>query len=219
LAKKTPITNSDIVAFLSSTTANATFLQKLKIQYRPYVCPFDELLGYAKPKDKVYDIGCGSGQFAALVANFTDVKTIKGIEIDKHLVRNAKQINKRFAKEKVLEFAHFPGSKVPDDIRKYDLIYMIDVYHHIPRDIREDFMQQVYKKMKPGARLMFKDINAGSPFIPFNKVHDLVFAQELPHEVSFYKAIQLLTGIGFKVIEARKKQVFVYPHYFILVQK
>jgi SAM-dependent methyltransferase len=219
VAKKKSITNSDIVSFLTSTTASATFLQKLKIKYRPYVCPFDELLEYAKPKDSVYDIGCGSGQFAALVANFTDVKTIKGIEIDKHLVRNASQINKRFSKDKKISFSYFSGTNIPDDIGKYDLVYMIDVYHHIPREFREDFMKQVYKKMKPGARLMFKDINAGSPFIPFNKLHDLVFAQEMPHEISFYKAIQLLTSLGFKVVEARKKRVFVYPHYFILVQK
>lgn len=216
---KKSITNSEIVEFLSSTTANATFLQKLKIKYRPYVCPFDELLGYANPKDKVYDIGCGSGQFAALVAEFTDVKTIKGIEIDEHLVSNAKQINKRFSKEKNITFSRFSGSTIPKDIAKYDLIYMIDVYHHIPRDIREDFMKQIFAKMKPGARLMFKDINAGSPFIPFNKAHDLIFAQEFPREISYYKAIQLLTSLGFKVVEARKKQVFVYPHYFILAQK
>lgn len=219
MGKKRTVTNSEIVDFLSSTTADATFLQELKIKYRPYVCPFDELLSYAGPKDKVYDIGCGSGQFAALVANFTDVKTIKGIEIDKHLVDNAKQINKRFGKEKKITFSHFSGSSIPKDIGEYDLIYMIDVYHHIPPNIREDFMKQVYAKMKPGARLMFKDINAGSPFIPFNKVHDLVFAQEFPREISFYKAIQLLTSLGFKIVEGRKKQVFVYPHYFILAQK
>lgn len=219
MGKKRPLTNNDIVTFLSSTTANATFLQKLKIKYRPFVCPFDELIDYANPRDSVYDIGCGSGQFAALIANFTDVNTIKGIEIDKHLVRNATQINKRFSKDKAISFSHFSGSNIPKDIEKYDLIYMIDVYHHIPRDIREDFMRQIYEKMKPGARLMFKDINAGSPFIPFNKVHDLVFAQEMPHEISFYNAIQLLTSLGFKIVEARTKQVFVYPHYFILAQK
>lgn len=215
---KKSITNSDIVEFLSSTTANATFLQKLKIKYRPYVCPFDELLQYAKSSDKLYDIGCGSGQFAALAAQFTDVKTIKGIEVDKHLVNNAKQINERFSK-KSMSFSYFTGSIIPSDINKYDLIYMIDVYHHIPKDIRQDFMKQVYKKMKPGARLIFKDIDAGSIFIPFNKAHDLIFAQELPREISYYKAIQLLTFLGFKIIEARKKRVFVYPHYFIVAQK
>jgi 2-polyprenyl-3-methyl-5-hydroxy-6-metoxy-1,4-benzoquinol methylase len=219
VGKKKPITNSDVVDFLSSTTANATFLQRLKIKYRPYVCPFDELLAYAHPEDTVYDIGCGSGQFAALVANFTDVETIKGIEVDKHLVQNAKEINKRFGKNKKMSFSYFSGSVIPKDIGKYDLIYMIDVYHHIPLKIRDDFMKQIYSKMKPGARLMFKDINAGSPFIPFNKVHDMVFAQEYPHEISFYKAVQLMTSLGFKIIEGRKKRVFIYPHYFILAQK
>lgn len=219
MGKKKSITNSDIVDFLSSTTADATFLQKLKIKYRPYVCPFDELLAYAHPNDAVYDIGCGSGQFAALVANFTDVKTIKGIEIDKHLVRNAREINKRFSKNKRISFSYFSGSSIPKDIGNYDLIYMIDVYHHIPREIRDNFMKQVYEKMKPGARLMFKDINAGSLFIPFNKVHDMVFAQEFPHEISFYRAVQLLTSLGFKIVEGRKKRVFIYPHYFILAQK
>lgn len=219
MGEKIVATNSDIVAFLSSTTANATFLQKLKIKYRPFVCPFDELLSYASQKDKVYDIGCGSGQFAALVANFTNVKTIKGIEVDKHLVSNAAEINKRFSKSKDISFSYFSGSTIPKDIAKYDLIYMIDVYHHIPVNVREKFIKQVYERMKPGARLMFKDIDAGSPFIPFNKLHDLVFAQELPHEISFYSALQLLTSLGFNIVEARKKRVFVYPHYFILAQK
>lgn len=219
VSKRASVTNSEIVDFLSKTTANATFIQKLKIKYRPYVCPFDELLGYAKPSDKVYDIGCGSGQFCSLVANFTDVKTIKGIEVDKHLVRNASELLRTVKKKKSVSFAYFTGAKIPNDIAKFDLIYMIDVYHHIPVGIREDFMKQVYKKMKPGARLMFKDINAGSPFVPFNKLHDLVFARELPHEISLNSAKNLLSGLGFTILESRKKQVFVYPHYFILAQK
>ena len=102
---KNLISNADIVGFLAKTTTNATFVQTLKIKYRPDICPFDELLAYAKPSDKVYDIGCGSGQFAALIANFTEVKVIKGIEIDKHLVRNAKQLNGKVSQGKKVDFA------------------------------------------------------------------------------------------------------------------
>lgn len=217
--KPSNITNAEIVDFLSTTTSNATFLQKLKIKYRPYVCPFDELLDYARNEQSAYDIGCGSGQFAALVAEFTDVKTIKGIEIDPSLVENARKINARFSKKKKISFSVFDGNVIPDDIAKYDLIYMIDVYHHIPTKIREAFMQQLYEKMKVGAKLMFKDINAASPFLPCNKLHDLVFAQELSHEISHRKATNFLSSLGFKIIESHKKRVFVYPHYFILAQK
>ncbi len=217
--KSVLITNPEIVNFLSTTTVKATFLQKIKIKYRPYVCPFDELIAYAKPGYAIYDIGCGSGQFCALLANFTDVKSIKGIEINHDLVRNANEIAKSLKKETDISFAYFSGSKIPNDISKYDLVYMIDVYHHIPVAIRDNFMKQVYEKMKPGAQLLFKDINGGSPFIPFNKMHDLIFAQEIPNEISFDTASQLLTDLGFKIIEARKKQIFVYPHYLILAQK
>lgn len=213
------ISNAEIVEFLSGTTANATFLQKLKIRYRPYVCPFDELLNYARGAQSVYDIGCGSGQFAALVAQFTDVKKIYGIEIDDHLVQNAKSINARFAKTKTMDFSTFDGDTIPKNIKDYDLIYMIDVYHHIPKHKRDDIMRQIYQGMKPGAKLMFKDIDGASPFVLCNKVHDAIFAQELSHEIGFGKARNLLESLGFKVVEARKKRIFVYPHYFLLVQK
>jgi len=214
-----PPSNTEIVNFLSSTTANATFLQKLKIKYRPYVCPFDELLVYANAEKSVYDVGCGSGQFCALVAKFTDTKDIKGIEIDESLVDNAKKINAQFAKNKKVSFEIFAGNIIPDDIKKYDLVFMVDVYHHIPTKIRDDFMKQLYEKMKPGAKLMLKDIDAGSPFVACNKVHDLVFAQEFSREISFTKAKDLLESLGFKTLEGRKKRIFVYPHYFLLVQK
>lgn len=221
MTKKTSptISNAEIVDFLSTTTANATFLQKLKIKYRPYVCPFDELLDYARKEKNIYDVGCGSGQFCSLVAKFTNVKDISGIEIDESLVDNAKKINAQFSKNKKVSFTVFDGTTIPDDIGKYDLIFMIDVYHHIPKKLRDDFMKQLYKKMKPGARLMLKDIDGGSPFVACNKVHDIIFAQELSHEISFKRANNLLESLGFKIVEGRKKRIFVYPHYFLLAQK
>lgn len=217
--KQPIVSNAELVEFLSTTTSNATFLQKLKIRYRPYVCPFDELLQYARPVSRVYDIGCGSGQFAALVARFTDVKDVYGIEIDEHLVDNAKKINKRFGKSKKMHFAVFDGTTIPKNIKQYDLIYMVDVYHHVPKSTRNDMLQQIYHNMKPGAKLMLKDIDGASPLVLCNKVHDMLFAQELSHEIGFQKAQTLLRSIGFKVVEARKKRIFVYPHYFILAEK
>jgi len=219
MSNKANISNAVIVDFLSSTTANATFLQKLKIKYRPYVCPFDELINYARTEKSVYDVGCGSGQFCALVAKFTDVKDISGIEIDQSLIDNAVKINDQFSKTKRMSFSVFDGNSIPDNIKNYDLIYMIDVYHHIPKKIREDFMAQLYKKMKPGAKLMFKDIDGASPFVACNKVHDMIFAQEFSHEIGHKKAERFLESLGFTILESRKKRIFVYPHYFLLVQK
>ena len=213
------MTNKEIITFLTSTTVNAGFIDKLKIKYRPIICPFNDLINYANNEQSIFDIGCGSGQFAALIAKYTPAKKIKGIEINNRLVNNANQVNKQFATTKSMVFEVFDGNTIPSDILDYDLIYMIDVYHHIPKNIREGFMKQLFDKMKPGAKLMFKDIDAASPFVVCNKMHDLVFAQEIGNEISFKKAKSTLTSLGFKIIEEYTKTVFVYPHYFILAQK
>lgn len=212
------ITNKEIIKFLTSTTINASFVDKLKIKYRPIICPFNTLLDYAKENTSVFDIGCGSGQFCALVAKFTPVKKIMGIEIFQRLIDNAKVVNKQFdAKE--LTFEVFDGKTIPDKINEYDLVYMIDVYHHIPKDYQVQFIKNVYAKMKTGSKLIFKDIDAGHPFVYFNKLHDIVFAGEIGNEMSSKTAKKILTECGFKIVEEYKKTSFVYPHYFTICQK
>ena len=136
------ITNKEIIKFLTSTTINASFVDKLKIKYRPIICPFNTLLDYAKENTSAFDIGCGSGQFCALVAKFTPVKKIMGIEIFQRLIDNAKIVNKQFD-TKELTFEVFDGKNIPDKINEYDIVYMIDVYHHIPKDYQVQFMKNV----------------------------------------------------------------------------
>lgn len=213
------MTNKEIIKFLDSTVVNAGFIDKLKIKYRPFICPFDTLLAYAKDSDSVFDVGCGSGQFCALLGYFTNVKQIKGIEITPRLVDNANQLAAQQKGKAAMTFEVFDGITIPDDILQYDLVYMIDVFHHIPKQSQQAFMKQLFSKMKSGAKLMFKDINASSPLVITNKMHDLVFAKEIGNEISFNAAQQLLKEIGFTVKEAYTRTVFVYPHYFILTQK
>ena len=73
--------------------------------------------------------------------------------------------------------------------------------------------------MKPGAVLIFKDIDAGSPLVVCNKMHDMVFAGEIGKEISFKNAKEMLSGAGFKITNSFKKTVFVYAHYFVICQK
>jgi SAM-dependent methyltransferase len=213
------MTNSEIIKFLTSKTTNAGFVDKLKIKYRPIICPFNDLLDYAKDRTSVFDIGCGSGQFCALIAKYTGVTKIMGIEISQRLVDNANEVNEEFRDKKQIRFQTFDGKNIPDEISEYDLVYMIDVFHHIPPAQQVEFMQQLYKKMKPGARLVFKDMDAGTPMVAFNKMHDMVFAGEIGKEISFTRAKNMLAGIGFKIAESFKKTLFVYSHYFVICEK
>lgn len=214
------VSNSQIIKYLSEKNANAGFIDTLKIKYRPLICPFDKLLMYAEKANSVYDIGCGSGQFLSLVAKFNpSVNRLEGIEIDERLVKNAMKINEEFEGKKTLIFKTFDGNTIPDSISEYEIIYLIDVIHHVPKEKQENFIHEIYNKMSVKSKLIFKDIDLSHPFVVFNKLHDLVFSGEIGRELSFKTASDLVLNAGFNILESYKKSVFVYPHYFIICEK
>jgi 2-polyprenyl-3-methyl-5-hydroxy-6-metoxy-1,4-benzoquinol methylase len=212
------ITNKDIITHLSSLTTGAGFVDTLKIKYRPIICPFDTLLSYVGNATSVFDIGCGSGQFCSLIAAFTGATNIAGVEINDRLVNNAKELNPSTA-HKTMSFYTFNGVNLPAQFSTYDVVFLIDVLHHVPLQQQTSFMQEIYTKMKPGAQLIFKDINAASPLVYCNKLHDLIFAQEIGNELKYSAALDLCKNLGFTITETYTRTSFVYPHYFIIAQK
>ena len=192
-------------------------LSKIKTIYRPYICPFDDILNNIPHYISLFDIGCGAGSFLSLVANFNKPSKIAGIEISENLINDAKSLLSKFDIEQ--HIYKYDGDSIPNEISEYDYVSMIDVYHHIPPAIQVDFMYQLYSKMKPGAILVFKDIDKASPFVLMNKLHDLVLSSEVGNEISFKYAIDLFHKIGFEIVHTDKKQTFVYPHYTIFAKK
>lgn len=213
------VSNKEIIEYLTSKTLNAGFVDKLKIKYRPIICPFDTLLGYAAHAESVFDIGCGSGQFCSLIAKFTPVTKISGVEISDKLVKNAFEVNAEFAGKKEMHFQTFDGKTLPENLKDHRLIYLIDVIHHVPQPQQIDFLKEIYAKMSVGSTLVFKDINGAHPFVYFNKLHDIVFAGEIGKEMKYLPTKKILEDIGFKIKEHYTKTIFVYPHYFLICEK
>lgn len=212
-------TNKEIINYLSSKATNVKFIDKLKIKYRPLICPFYRLLDYASGKQHAFDIGCGSGQFASLLAKFTGISIIEGVEIDQRLVNNANKLVEEFKGKKTLTFAVFDGKSLPSSLANAQIVYLIDVMHHIPKPQQQGFLKEIFSKMGSGAVLVFKDINASSPLVVVNKVHDLVFAGEIGNELPFKTATEWVKDTGFTVKESYTQQVFLYPHFFLVCEK
>ena len=213
-----PVTNKEIIDFLKSNYTATGFIDGLKIKYRSVICPFVDLISKVEPGERVGDIGCGSGQFLLLLSRFAQPSCLYGIEISERLIQNA---NSLFAKSsfKNYGFSVYNGADFPGEMGNMDRLFLIDVIHHVPLKQLEIFLTDVYKLMKPGAKLVLKDINAGSPLVIFNKIHDAVFSREIGNEISMEKAIALLQNIGFKIIETGKRTMYVYPHYTIVACK
>lgn len=212
------ITNPAIVDFLKMNFPGSGFVDGLKIKYRSYICPFIQLLSFIKPGEKVGDIGCGSGQFLLLASHFAKPASVYGIEIHDRLIQNAKAL---FARQTFTDhtFETFDGSHLPDKLGDMDVIFLIDVLHHVPKSFQEGFIQNICSLMKPGARLILKDIDQSNPLVLFNKMHDLIFAGEIGHELSMKKAENLLRTNGMNIIEEHKRTMYVYPHYTFVAEK
>lgn len=211
--------NTDIISFLKEAKFSAGLFDTLKIRYRTYICPFIDLIGKIKPGDRVGDVGCGSGQFLLLVSRFANQpESLFGIEIKERLINNARTLFSSHTSIKAT-FQTFDGSHFPEELAEMDIMFLIDVVHHVPVQYQESFIMNLCKLMKPGARLVLKDINASSPLVYFNKMHDMIFAGEIGHELKMEKARFLLETNGMEIIEQKKQRMYVYPHYTLVAQK
>jgi cyclopropane fatty-acyl-phospholipid synthase-like methyltransferase len=212
-------TTASLVHFLKNRFVKAAFLDKLKITYRPFICPFDELLALVEPNDAVFDIGCGSGQFALLVAEFTQAKSIMGVDIKPHLIENARNLSQNYTQKLPIHFEKYDGINFPKEIQAASLIFLIDVLHHISKEKYLAFLQSVYDNMPQNATFVIKDIDGASPFVYFNKLHDLIFSQELVNEISLAELRTITEKVGFQIISFSYRRMYVYPHYTLIMRK
>lgn len=214
------ISSKELVKFLKGKHADgASFTDRLKIAYRPYICPFNDLLNALPSNTSVYDIGCGSGMFLSLVKEFKSYKKLAGIEISAHLINNAEQVLELKTNNNI-SLTTFDGQNIPEEISDYAFVFMIDVFHHIPKNQQMDFLNQLIDKMGKNATLVFKDIEGGSIFKYWNKIHDMLLAGEVGNEVpsedlvSFFKQKKEV-----EIIDIRHRQMLLYPHFTISVKK
>jgi 2-polyprenyl-3-methyl-5-hydroxy-6-metoxy-1,4-benzoquinol methylase len=212
------LTNKDLLRFLKNKHIHSGFLNRLKLHYRPLICPYISLINMVRPGDRVGDIGCGSGQFLLLLSAFVQPSFLLGIEINPALIQNAKELmNGQLTAHMELDL--YDGINFPSRVSEMDIIFLIDVLHHVPRSAQESFLVQLTAKMKPASTLIIKDIDASNPLVIFNKLHDLVISSEIGHELSPKRTAKLLTGAGMHIDAIHKTTTYVYPHYTVVAKK
>ena len=212
------LSNKDLLHYLKSLDFHGGFFDRLKVYYRPIICPFVELINLVNEGERVGDIGCGSGQFGLLLAEFAKPSYVYGIEISERLVNNAKQLFTQYAKVDY-EFEEFDGVHFSEKIRSLDVVFLNDVLHHVPKASQKQFVSDLVAKMKPGARLIIKDIDGGSPLVYCNKLHDLLFAGEKGNELPYQTTQSWIQQNNLEILEFTKKRMYVYPHYTIVAKK
>ncbi|MDR1209989.1 MAG: class I SAM-dependent methyltransferase [Clostridiales bacterium] len=194
------------------------FLGGLKFNWRVHICPFDEILPLIPEGVSLADIGCGSGLFVFLAAKTLSLDKILGLEISGQLVKECRAMARANGFGN-LSAEEYDGSNPPPAARDFGVFTMIDVLHHIPRESRRSYLENLYRSIPPGGRLILKDIDADSPLVIFNKLHDLALTGRLPSEPSARGLVALCAEIGFSVVLFRRVRRLVYPHFIIVLEK
>ena len=215
-----PHSQKELVTFLRKHCVDhVEMIDKLKICYRPDICPFDQLLELLPDEVSVFDIGCGNGMFLSLVAHYCKPKALGGVEISEKLIRNAKELLLKISEKKPF-LSTYDGKSLPDTLAQYNYIFLIDVFHHVPANDQKKIISEIYLKMKTGATFVLKDIDASKKIlVKFNKLHDMILSGETGNEISLAEAQEQLTNTGFKILSSEYKRMLVYPHYTIVCSK
>lgn len=209
----------EIAAYLRGKGAGRGFADALKISFRPLICPFADLLDFVRPGERACDIGCGSGQFALLLSRFAPIREVLGLEMSERLVNNARALFAAESPARSYAFELYDGRHLPERLEEYDILFLVDVLHHIPHQHQQDFLNEIFVHMRPGARLILKDIDAASPLVLVNKLHDLLFSWTLGSERSLRTATEMVRRAGFRVVDSFRRVRRLYPHYFVVVVK
>ena len=187
--------------------------------YRPLICPYAQIISVIGTNAFVYDIGCGGGTLLALLAKYRQPKKLTGHDVRQDVVDGARSLVEQVASP-MTEVNIFRLEGDSDlQLAGYDYVTLIDVFHHIPRQSQDSFLRRIYQSMPKGAYLILKDIDGGSILRFMNKLHDLLVARQMVHEVPVKVARQKLESLGFQVISETRKNMMWYPHFLIVARK
>lgn len=144
------------------------------------------------------------------------VKIVGGCEVSGEAVREAEiAVNRELGRS-----GEFIATKEPPlCLSAYDCITLIDVLHHIPKDVQEAYLRKLAGYMKPGSMLLLKDIDASVFLVWFNRLHDAIFAGNGFQEISASKAAAMLEGAGLNIERRWNVRRLWYPHYFLIARK
>ncbi|HEV3251787.1 MAG TPA: class I SAM-dependent methyltransferase, partial [Puia sp.] len=120
---------------------------------------------------------------------------------------------------KKLQLEIYDGMNFPPLMSQMDILFLIDVLHHVPKTKQEAFLKKLVGVMKSGATLVIKDIDAANPLVIWNKFHDLIVSREIGHELSSKKVSGILAETSLEITAIQKITTYVYPHYTIVGKK
>ena len=146
---------------------------------------------YCKDK-KVLDLGCGTGFWTEIIANYGNVI---GLDISKTMLKYAK--NKRPSLKFMLADAH----SLPFESNSFDCVVSIGLFEYVDRKL---VMKEISRILKPNGICIIQCPNKYSAMRVFVKIIYKVLKRDyFAKEPSYREMINLFEQNGFKIIELK----------------
>lgn len=156
-------------------------------------------------KDKVLEIGCGTGLFTKKVHDLTGAKIV-ATDISDELLKLARLEFPAgdFRNEDAMSMS-FPDAS-------FDVVFGSSILHHLDM---ERTIREIYRVLKPGGRIAFAEPNMLNPQIAIQKNIPAIKRAlgDSPDETAIirWKFARMLASVGFTNVSIRPHD-FLHPH-------
>lgn len=191
-------------------------LQRAIIRYRPYICPFEEVLSRIPEGSVVLDVGCGVGMVGALAAWFGRSIRVVGFDTSDRAIAVGRAAS--LPDGVAWELGVLGPGQWPEG--RFDAVLCVDVLHHVPPDHQRAFCSRLASSAQPGAVVLFKDM-AKSPRWKMwaNRLHDALIARERINERDADEVGAWFSQEGLVIEESMRIDRLWYAHYLIVARK
>lgn len=186
------------------------------LRWRPYICPFEEVLQRIPRAETMLDMGCGVGAISVLAADLGLVQKVHGVETDDRAVELARKYAKPRAGE--VKFEMMSAGVWPE--ATYDVVAAVDVLHHVKPADQRQFIHQMAGAVKMGGRLIYKDISPNPAWkAGMNRIHDVLMANQWVNYQPERVVEKWLKEEGLLIKENVRLDRLWYSHYLLVADK
>ena len=148
--------------------------------------------------DKVLDIGCGTGDLtiaAKLQAGPTG--EVYGIDAAPEMIEVARY---KAARKKVdITFKDGLIENIPFPDNMFDMVLSSLMMHHLPDELKEKGIAEIYRVLKPGGRFFCIDLNPPDTLM-FRILFTIVPSHNM-EQLNLGKCVPIMEKVNFKAIE------------------